>query len=437
MSNEANSELHQADVLFARAVLKATRYNDDCQPLFRECIDIRKRVLGDHQDTAMAMLYLAKSMFRNEDQDEASAMLAEAQRILTAALGAEAVELALVIEAQADVLRRREHLSDEDYDRSRALQEEAAKIATREHKQAHEYYRAVRQKNLADAVATVEAEFGPDHLETADALLATMALGSFGDDEEELFRKSKCYKRVIAIYTAHLGADDQRLAAFFSSHGRIYHQLGDFWSAVNAYLEALRVTEINHGPVSMKTALAMVDLRNMWRKDTRPMQLMNGLLVRNCPIKEEIAAAAKWWHDQLLQKPVHDIGDDDLNVLTNALQSDPAPAFTFQLNLFREVLEREMAVSIAYGTLRTGVDYHPDKMLHEALKASGIDDGMGTLPFKSGTSIEVGKVSAHGGYTDGGDVVFEGTSEGRKPKKRFAECKRLPSETSIASLRGC
>lgn len=53
---------------------------------------------------------------------------------------------------------------------------------------------------------------------------------------------------------------------------------------------------------------------------------------------------------------------------------------------------------------RVSTDYNPDEPLQVALTKYGIDR-FGLLPFKAGTIIEIGKVTAHTALT--AEVIFQ------------------------------
>ncbi len=74
---------------------------------------------------------------------------------------------------------------------------------------------------------------------------------------------------------------------------------------------------------------------------------------------------------------------------------------------FEAVLEQKIPAALEMLPYRLSVDYHPCRLLAEALAEAGIKSKIGTLPCKSSVKIEVGKVTASGGYSSGSQVIWQ------------------------------
>lgn len=123
--------------------------------------------------------------------------------------------------------------------------------------------------------------------------------------------------------------------------------------------------------------------------------------------------ASEWWVKKL-QAPVFDNGaTDQANIMAQLLatlnhKAEPAE----KVLKFKETLKGIITKSLSsdrnslYG-MSFGVDYHPDRILAEALSKAGIEDNMSCLPWKTNMSILDGKIEARSGYGAPREVVYE------------------------------
>ena len=123
----------------------------------------------------------------------------------------------------------------------------------------------------------------------------------------------------------------------------------------------------------------------------------------------EVAAAAKWWADQLRHKPVHDNGDVMGSMLATLAAANLAPISDEQIAAFESALASHLQAAcekhwhsddpIRGGVYRTtATDYAPEGVLVDALQDAGIADGDLRLPIKTVVWIDPGKVDVACGY---------------------------------------
>lgn len=123
---------------------------------------------------------------------------------------------------------------------------------------------------------------------------------------------------------------------------------------------------------------------------------------------EQVECAVKWWED-LLKQPMFDALSEQER------QSDPGQHMAMaellatmaaegrtatQIARFGAALRAELKESAVYSI---GVDYHPDRILWNALQAAGIDDDLTALPWKTTMWFRDGGVQVLLGY--GGEVI--------------------------------
>lgn len=112
--------------------------------------------------------------------------------------------------------------------------------------------------------------------------------------------------------------------------------------------------------------------------------------------------AAKWWADQLRSPAKLDNGDESLSgamtfALATMLQESERKGLQ---NDKIDAFEKELAIMLQTkgDKFILGVDYHPDKILHDAGTAAGLDLGMTGLPWKTVMWIDNNTVTVKCGY---------------------------------------
>ena len=129
-------------------------------------------------------------------------------------------------------------------------------------------------------------------------------------------------------------------------------------------------------------------------------------------IKEEIKVAAKWWADQLRQSPRHDNGDAFQSGLATLLASQVGHPSEEQIARFERELAELLSVQDAFQgdswipsrpewasyARCIGCDYHPDRVISDALRKAGIESFSLLLPFKTVMQINPGEVNVAYGY---------------------------------------
>src|SRR5579884_3969582 len=121
-------------------------------------------------------------------------------------------------------------------------------------------------------------------------------------------------------------------------------------------------------------------------------------------MNQEIEAAVKWWGDVLRShNPQHDNGDGMHNFFATMLTNAVDKPTDEQVALFETALRnliRSEAIREGLGDSRRSVtlsvDYGPDQILDEALKAGDINPHL--VPCKTVMWIEVDHVSVRRGY---------------------------------------
>ncbi len=133
---------------------------------------------------------------------------------------------------------------------------------------------------------------------------------------------------------------------------------------------------------------------------------------------EEIAAAVRWWADQLTQPPVHDNGDLFQSALASSIAATyNKPIEPEKIEKFVELLtaghvsadqahdlKRDRQHSDWYNIL--GVDYGPDWALKTALEGAGIDQVDSRFPYKTVMWINPGCVKVRNGYGHGVEYLY-------------------------------
>ncbi len=129
--------------------------------------------------------------------------------------------------------------------------------------------------------------------------------------------------------------------------------------------------------------------------------------------KEEIEqlseSAAVWWAEKL-QTPKFDNGGTDpgnqLAQLITASMHKEQPGD--KASKFKEALKEAIAERLEMTSYMSfGVDYHPDRILTDALSKATIKNDMSTLPWKTNMWIKDGKVEVRYGYGAPIEVVYD------------------------------
>jgi tetratricopeptide (TPR) repeat protein len=414
--------LRNANILFADATVLASGYQwDEAGPLFHRCAKIRRRFINWHLDTARAAYMESEQISVHTvpfvREEEKIGLLNEARSIFEKWLAAHPedelcrIELALTVDSLADVERLAMFDSEERLARSEELAQLAQEIAAGGDGNLpplHKLRRHYRRSRLTAAIKTIETTYGANSLPLARAL---QALGdtdrSPGADEEEAQRMHDCYARALPIFVQNLGADDEVVARLEKRLGFACHHLARSEEAHEHYRLAQCIMENKYGPCSVQVFHCLKDLQSLWAKGCDLHVEITAEIADRCPVKEEIKVAAKWYADHLRKDPVNDGGDDRSNAMMATLVTRNGGLPDEQVDRFQQILEGKIKAGLEMFPFSFGVDYHPCAILADALKEVGIKANIGTLPCKSGVKIEVGKVTAHGGYRAGAEVVWE------------------------------
>lgn len=143
------------------------------------------------------------------------------------------------------------------------------------------------------------------------------------------------------------------------------------------------------------------------------------------PISKEAQVAAKWWADKLRTGFVPDNGSaEEEGTVANLKETNPLASSIFSLareadeaqltpekiDAFEEALAEgiEDLIGKAYGDYGStfGVDYHPDRILSDALAEAEIHESMTTLPWKTTMRVLPGSVKVGDGYGAAFQEIF-------------------------------
>lgn len=129
----------------------------------------------------------------------------------------------------------------------------------------------------------------------------------------------------------------------------------------------------------------------------------------NIPMAEEITLAVEWWSNELQNNTKQDAGDSEVNLFMKVFATRKEYLTQEQIEVFEKELG-SLLVSRCQENWREdnpswcsyhrafGVDYHPDKILQDALKKAGINPENTRLPIKTVMWINPGQVSVRKGY---------------------------------------
>jgi hypothetical protein len=432
------SEQNQSiTVKFAQAVVKgALHQREDAQRLLRECVEHLRKQATSQRELGVTLVALGNELIGPGVYDERIRLLVEARDNLSRVLPSEAIELAAAGRSlsTAYFLRWCDSRDEADLATSREITSEAAfALGLSNELELNGVVNDWEHQLVKDALGTVQAHFGSDSVESADAIVACQAELRLHEKEIDLIPEIRDrLTEALPIYIKHWGADDERLVKIYERRGRACGFLRDFHGRLENFQEALRILEKIHGPISVPVYLMANKLRCMFREGSNPNKIMCNVLIFNCPVTNEIQAAAKWWGDQLRQTSTPKVGNERSNrQVAEALSGVPKFVPTEdQIAFFQQQLEQLIAMDIDQFPYQVQTDYGPSMLLAQALRAAGIPINDKTLPFKSGVKIEVGKVTGGAGYREFGDEIYDGAGlPPRSKDDKFAGWPFLPIES--------
>lgn len=134
----------------------------------------------------------------------------------------------------------------------------------------------------------------------------------------------------------------------------------------------------------------------------------------NKPSNEMLQAAAQWWADQLTNPKFDNLGStrgrnaketriNDFASMLATVSAAKSQVDQAQLDSFKEaIVDAVNSAEWFDGCLY--VDYGPDRLLSEAAARAGIDRSR--FPWKSGTWMRDGQVTAACGYGAPREIIF-------------------------------
>lgn len=134
----------------------------------------------------------------------------------------------------------------------------------------------------------------------------------------------------------------------------------------------------------------------------------------NKPSKEMLEAAAQWWADRLVNPKFDNLGStrgqnaeetrvNDFASMLAMVNAERSQVNQERLDAFKQaVVEAVNSAEWFDGCLY--VDYGPDRLLSEAAAKAGIDSSR--FPWKSGTWMQDGQVTAACGYGAPREIIF-------------------------------
>ena len=236
-------------------VLAATERRERAVALYRESLEIRRRVLGDeHPTTSYSVTNLATLYAQMGRWDEAEAAYTEALSIRRAAFDAGHPAIASVLYQLGWLNGKRGR-----WDRSVAYYDEA--LALREQRLGPDHPSvgvalnalgvAVRERGdpaaarayFERALANYRGAYGPSH---HDIALVLANLGATDYALGDLERAAERYREALAMTREELGAHHHHVADILAGQARLASQLGDADAALARALEARQILTAIH-----------------------------------------------------------------------------------------------------------------------------------------------------------------------------------------------
>jgi hypothetical protein len=133
--------------------------------------------------------------------------------------------------------------------------------------------------------------------------------------------------------------------------------------------------------------------------------------------EDQLQAAVSWWANKLSSCKFDTLGstrqdpqNHRVEMAEMLAQMNKRSCSQEQIDLFQQNLAEEIRAALANRSdqysFAVGVDYHPDAILSDALRAAGIQENMSTPPWKTMMWIEKGKVAVRYGYGAEIQVIF-------------------------------
>jgi serine/threonine-protein kinase len=278
VGQEGDGTLAVAETQALLGVLhRARNAEPEAEPLFRQSLAIRERLLGpDHPDVANALLQLA-SLTMSVGKEEREALLRRARAIQERALGPDHPDLATTDEQLATLywMLGRYREMQPLYERARAIRERAQgadhpDVAANlrgigaSHMILGEFQQA--EVALTRALAIEERVLGRDHPTTAWTVNNLASLyGQWGRDE----LAEPMYRRYLSIAEKAFGAAHNQTAIALGNLGGFFVDRGRLAEAEPLIERALQIQERVHGPEHPNVAWALGNVAGLRQAQRR------------------------------------------------------------------------------------------------------------------------------------------------------------------------